>query len=112
MSIFAKIYRFFFRKESDFIGNIEIVKFPGGKKEIVQELSVKQRNELSDMQGNEKDPYKLLAHVIKISCPTYRDAELDDIVDLPQSVFDKLHKAAFKVSALGEDANEEAIKNS
>ena len=83
-----------------------------GEEIIVRELSAKQRGALFDLHNAKTNPVEIQANIIKMGCPIYADISIDDIGDFPGSAVDDISKEILKISGLGDDSVEEAVKNS
>jgi len=85
----------------------------GGDKYGIKELSAKQRHEMYlYFKKDGSDPVAAQAHYIKMSCTQFKDKSINEIFDMPGSVFAKLAEEIMSVSGLGEDDDKEAEKNS
>lgn len=75
----------------------------GGTVFHVQELSVRHRSEIFDIFNEDKDATKMSATIILYGCEEFRGKTIDDVIDLPGSVFDDLSNAVADVSGMNVD---------
>lgn len=76
----------------------------------LQEISARQRQELFKLYKGDADPVEAQAASIKMGCPAFKDKALDEILDMPGTVFAALADGVMKLSGLGDDKEDE--KNS
>jgi len=79
----------------------------------VQELSARQRQEVYKLfKSDDVDPVSLQAHYILRGCVEFKDSTLDEIMDLPGSLFGTLADEVVKISGLADESAEDSEKNS
>ena len=75
----------------------------------IQELSARQRKEALKLYKDEMDPIDLQANYIQMGVSELKDKTLDDILDLPGSVFSQFVDEVMTVSGL---TDKDEAKNS
>lgn len=78
-----------------------------GKVYTLRELSVRQRKAVLDTFNKDQDPIEMSVQLVGFSCNRFNENDLDEILDLPASLFNALSTAAADVSGLGPDDDEE-----
>lgn len=82
-----------------------------GERFTINELSARNRQAIFKMFKKEDiDAVELQAHYIKLGCTEFKDSTLDDIMELPGTVFGKLADEVVQVSGLSDEAD--TTKNS
>lgn len=81
-----------------------------GTKFNLQEISARQRQELFKLYKGDVDPVEAQATSIKMGCLELKDKTLDEILDMPGTVFADLADAVMRLSGLSDD--KDAEKNS
>lgn len=76
----------------------------------LQEISARQRQELFNAYKGEADPIEAQAKSIQMGCSNFKDKSLDEVLDMPGTIFTDLADAVMKLSGLGDDKDDE--KNS
>lgn len=82
----------------------------GGDKYDIKEINARQRQQLFKLFKDETDPVEAQAHSIKMGCSQFVDKTIDEIFEMPGTVFSKLADEVMKISGLGDD--EDTEKNS
>ncbi len=82
----------------------------GGDKFEIKEISARQRQQLFKLFKDETDPVEAQAHSIKMGCAQFVDKTIDEIFDIPGTIFAQLAEEVMKISGLGDDSETE--KNS
>ena len=82
----------------------------GSDKFELKEINARQRQQLFKLFKDETDPVEAQAHSIKMGCTQFADKTIDEIFEMPGTVFAKLAEEVMKISGLGDDS--EAEKNS
>ena len=82
----------------------------GSDKFDLKEINARQRQQLFKLFKDETDPVEAQAHSIKMGCAQFKDKTIDEIFDMPGTVFAQLAEEVMKISGLGDDS--EAEKNS
>ncbi len=84
-----------------------------GEKFKIQEINARQRKELFKLyQDDNSDALDSQAHAIKMGCEKFRDSSIDEIFEMPGTVFANLADEVMKLSGLGDDDEKDAVKNS
>lgn len=78
----------------------------------LSEMSAAKRRDMFKLFKEETGPIEVQAYAIQFCCDKFKDAEIDDIMEMPGTVFSKLAEEAMKISGLSDDAEAEAEKNS
>lgn len=86
----------------------KIVEIKGRKIEVF-EMTGRQRKELPKQMEEGVD---LESFCIQVCAPEFKDMSIEEILDLPSSIYTAVSDAVLKLSGLSSDANEEAAKNS
>lgn len=89
--------------------NTKSIKIGSDKFEL-KEINARQRQQLFKLFKDETDPVEAQAHSIKMGCAQFVDKTIDEIFEMPGTVFAKLAEEVMKISGLGDDS--EAEKNS
>lgn len=84
----------------------------GGEKYEIKEINARQRQELFKLFKDGTDPVEAQAHSIKMGCAAFKDKEIDEIFEMPGTIFSKLADEVMKISGLGDDSEKEEVKNS
>jgi len=84
----------------------------GGDKFDIKEINARQRQELFKLFKGETDPVEAQAHSIKMGCTQFVDTSIDEIFEMPGTVFAKLADEVMKISGLGDESEKEEVKNS
>ncbi len=82
----------------------------GSDKFELKEINARQRQELFKLFKDGTDPVEAQAHSIKMGCTQFVDKTIDEIFEMPGTVFAKLAEEVMKLSGLGDDS--ELEKNS
>lgn len=82
----------------------------GDDKFEIKEINARQRQELFKLFKDETDPVEAQAHSIKMGCAQFADKTIDEIFDMPGTIFAQLAEEVMKISGLGDDSDTE--KNS
>ena len=82
----------------------------GSDKYDIKEINARQRQELFKLFKDDTDPVEAQAHSIKMGCTQFADKSIDEIFEMPGTIFAKLAEEVMKISGLGDDSDAE--KNS
>lgn len=82
----------------------------GDDKFDIKEINARQRQQLFKLFKDETDPVEAQAHSIKMGCAQFIDKTIDEIFEMPGSIFAQLAEEVMKISGLGDDSDAE--KNS
>lgn len=77
-----------------------------GEKFEIREFSARQRQEMFKLYKGETDPVEAQAHSIKLACIQFSDKTIDEILDMPGTVFAELSEGIMKLSGLADDDSE------
>lgn len=86
----------------------EIVNIQGQDIEVF-EMTGRQRKGIPKAIEEKQD---IESYCIKECVPAFKDMSVDEILDLPSSVYTALSEAILKLSGLTTESNDEAVKNS
>lgn len=78
----------------------------GGDKYEIKEINARQRQELFKLFKEETDPVEAQAHSIKMGCSQFVDKSIDEIFEMPGTIFAQLAEEVMRVSGLGDDDSE------
>ena len=81
----------------------------GGDKYTIKEISAKERKQIFVIVRGD-DPTDAEAHAIKMGCAQFADKTIDEIYEMPGTIFAILAKEVMTISGLGDDSETE--KNS
>lgn len=76
----------------------------------IKEINARQRQELFKLFKDETDPVEAQAHAIKMGCKQFIDKSINEIFEMPGTIFAKLAEEVMAISGLGDDSETE--KNS
>ena len=82
----------------------------GDNKYDIKEINARQRQELFKLFKDDTDPVEAQAHSIKMGCTQFSSKTIDEIFEMPGTIFAKLAEEVMKISGLGDDSDAE--KNS
>ena len=84
-----------------------------GESFTVVELSAKQRQQVFKLFKSEDiDPVELQANYIQLGCKEFASSSIDEVMELPGSLFGLLADEIVKISGLADESSEDAEKNS
>jgi hypothetical protein len=75
----------------------------GGKTFTVHEITVKQRKEIFSQHKEDGDATTMAANLVLFGCDQFKEKSIDDVLELPGTVFDKISSAVADVSGMGGD---------
>jgi len=78
----------------------------------IKEINARQRQELFKLFKDETDPVEAQAHAIKMGCSQFQDMAIDEILDMPGTVFASLAEEVMNISGLGDKSEKDEVKNS
>lgn len=79
----------------------------GGVDYTVRELSARQRREIFNQYKQDEDSLLMSAMMVQAGCVEFNGKSVDDILDLPGSLFDALSSAVTKVSGIAADDSDD-----
>ena len=83
-----------------------------GDKYNLKEINARQRQSLFKLFKDDTDPVEAQAHSIQMGCAELKDKSIDEIFEMPGTVFAQLAEEVMKISGLGDNDEQDAVKNS